>query len=109
MKPKNRVQLQRFKCFVYTDSLFPMCAMADDTPVKRLHDRRMTVDLPCDYVWVPGKYILYVNDSTDESMMRIDFSLDDAMRLTAQPPQMLQPYCEEHILVTCIEGVDSDW
>ena len=52
MKPKNRVQLQRFKCFVYTDSLFPMCAMADDTPVKRLHDRRMTVDLPCDYVWV---------------------------------------------------------
>ena len=62
MKPKNRVQLQRFKCFVYTDSLFPMCAMADDTPVKRLHDRRMTVDLPCDYVWVPGKYILYVND-----------------------------------------------
>ena len=109
MKPKNRVQLQRFKCFVYTDSLFPMCAMADDTPVKRLHDRRMTVDLPCDYVWVPGKYILYVNDSTDESMMRIDFTLDDAMRLTAQPPQMLQPYCEEHILVICIEGVDSDW
>ena len=109
MKPKARVCLNRFRCFVYTDSLFPMCTMTDETPVKRLRDRRMTVELLCDHIWVPGKYILYVNDNTEESLMRIDFTLDDTMRLTVQPPQMLQPCCEEHILVTCIEGVDNDW
>ena len=109
MKPKARVRLNRFKCFVYTESLFPMCAMTDEAQVKRQRDRRMTVVLPGDHIWVPGKYILYVNDSSDESLMRIDFTLDDAMRLTTQPPQMLQPYCEEHVLVTCIEGVDNDW
>ena len=109
MKPKARVRLNRFKCFVYTESLFPMCAMTDEAQVKRQRDRRMTVVLPGEHIWVPGKYILYVNDSSDESLMRIDFTLDDAMRLTTQPPQMLQPYCEEHVLVTCIEGVDNDW
>ena len=97
MKPKARVRLNRFKCFVYTESLFPMCAMTDEAQVKRQRDRRMTVVLPGDHIWVPGKYILYVNDSSDESLMRIDFTLDDAMRLTTQPPQMLQSYCEEHV------------
>jgi AAA+ superfamily predicted ATPase len=109
MKPKARVRLNRFKFFVYTESLFPVCTMTDETRVKRLRDRRMTAVLPGDHIWVPGKYILYVNDSFDESLMRIDFTLDDAMRLTTLPPQMLQPYCEEHVLVTCIEGVDNDW
>ncbi len=109
MKPKTRVRLNRFKCFVYHESFFPMCASTEKTSVKRLRDRRMTVELPCDHIWVPGKYILYVNDTSDESLMRIDFALDDTMRLTTQPPQMLQSYCEEHILVACIEGVDNDW
>ena len=109
MKPKTRVRLNRFKCFVYHESFFPMCASTEKTSVKRLRDRRMTVELPCDHIWVPGKYILYVNDTSDESLMRIDFTLDDTMRLTTQPPRMLQSYCEEHILVACIEGVDNDW
>lgn len=109
MKPKARVRLNRFKFFVYTESLFPVCTMTDETRVKRLRDRRMTAVLPGDHIWVPGKYILYVNDCFDESLMRIDFTLDDTMRLTTLPPQMLQPYCEEHVLVTCIEGVDNDW
>ena len=87
----------------------PMCASTEKTSVKRLRDRRMTVELPCDHIWVPGKYILYVNDTSDESLMRIDFTLDDTMRLTTQPPRMLQSYCEEHILVACIEGVDNAW
>ena len=109
MKPKTRVRLNRFKCFVYHESFFPMCASTEKTSVKRLRDRRMTVELPCDHIWVPGKYILYVNDTSDESLMRIDFTLDDTMHLTTQPPRMLQSYCEEHILVACIEGVDNDW
>lgn len=109
MKPKIRSSVRRFKCFIYHESFFPMCATTEKTSVKRLRDRRMTVELPCDHIWVPGKYILYVNDTSDESLMRIDFALDDTMRLTTQPPRMLQSYCEEHILVACIEGVDNDW
>ena len=109
MKPKTRTRLQRFKCFVYHESFFPMCATAENTPVKRLSDRRMTVELACDHVWVPGKYILYVNDSFDESLMRIDFTLDSDLRLEAQEPRMIDPCGLEHVLVSCIEVVDRNW
>ena len=109
MKPKTRTRLQRFKCFVYHESFFPMCATAENTPVKRLSDRRMTVELSCSHVWVPGKYILYVNDSFDESLMRIDFTLDSDLRLEAQEPRMIDPCGLEHVLVSCIEVVDRNW
>ena len=109
MKPKIRSRMHRFKCFVYHESFFPMCASTEKTLVKRLRDRRMTVELPCDHIWVPGKYILYVNDSFDESLMRIDFTLDSDLRLEAQEPRMIDPCGLEHVLVSCIEVVDSDW
>lgn len=109
MKPKARAHLHRFKCFVYTESFFPMCASTEKTQVKRLRDRRMTVELPCDHIWAPGKYILYVNDSLDESLMRIDFTLDSDLRLEAQEPRILESCGLEHILVSCIETVDRDW
>ena len=108
-KPKARTRTNRFKCFVYNEALFPMCASTEETPVKRLHDRRMTVELACDHIWVPGKYILYVNDTLDESMMRIDFTLDGELHLETQKPQVLKPWGMEHILVSCIENVDKDW
>ena len=109
MKPKMRSRLHRFRCFVYHESFFPMCSSTEKTSVKRLPDRRMTVELPCDHIWVPGKYILYVNDSFDESLMRINFTLDSDLRLEAQKPQMLEPCGLEHVLISCVEGVDRDW
>ena len=109
MKPKIRSSVRRFKCFVYHESFFPMCATTEKTSVKRLRDRRVTVELPCRHIWVPGKYILYVNDSFDESLMRIDFTLDSDLRLEAQEPRMIDPCGLEHVLVSCIEVVDSDW
>ena len=109
MKPKIRSSVRRFKCFVYHESFFPMCATTEATPVKRLRDRRMTVELYSDHIWVPGKYILYVNDSFDESLMRIDFTLDSDLRLEAQEPRMIDPCGLEHVLVSCIEVVDSNW
>ena len=109
MKPKIRSSVRRFKCFIYHESFFPMCATTEKTSVKRLRDRRVTVELPCRHIWVPGKYILYVNDSFDESLMRIDFTLDSDLRLEAQEPRMIDPCGLEHVLVSCIEVVDSNW
>jgi SpoVK/Ycf46/Vps4 family AAA+-type ATPase len=109
MKPDARVRRYRFKCFVYNESFFPMCASTEDTPVKRLRDKRMAMELPCDHIWMPGKYILYVNDSFDESLMRVDFTLDSELRPEAQQQRLLEPYGLEHVLISCIEGADSDW
>ncbi len=109
MKPGNRARVHRFRCFVYNDSFFPMCASTEKTPTRRLRDRRMTVELSCDRIWVPGKYILYVNDSFDDSVMRIDFTLDGELRLKAREPQMMTPCGTECVLVSCIEHVDRDW
>ncbi len=109
MKPKARARVHRFKCFVYHESFFPMCASTEKTPVKRLRDRRMIVELSCDHIWVPGKYILYVNDSFDESLMRIGFTLDSDLRLEAREPEVLEPCGLEHVLISCIEGVDRNW
>jgi len=109
MKPKIRSSVRRFKCFVYHESFFPMCASTEKTSVKRLRGRRLTVELPCNHIWVPGKYILYVNDSFDESLMRIDFTLDSELRVEAQEPRMIAPCGLEHVLVSCIEVVDDNW
>ena len=109
MKPKTRKRVHRFKYFIYNESFFPMCSSTEKTQVKRLPDRRMTVELSCDHIWVPGKYILYVNDSFDESLMRIGFTLDSDMRLEAQEPEVLESYGQEHVLISCIEGVDRNW
>lgn len=109
MKPKIRSSVRRFKYFIYHESFFPMCATTEKASVKRLPGRRMTVSIPCLHVWVPGKYILYVNDTFDESLMRIDFTLDSDLRLEAQEPRMIDPCGLEHVLVSCIEVVDNDW
>lgn len=109
MKPKIPVRVHRFKCFVYNESFFPMCASTENMPFKRQRDRRMTLQLPSVHIWLPGKYILYVNDSLDESLMRIDFTLDSELRLQKQEPQALEPCCLEHVLVSCVEGVDCYW
>ena len=109
MKPKARARVHRFKCFVYHESYFPMCATTEKTPVKRLRDRRLMVQLWSDHVWVPGKYILYVNDSFDESLMRIDFALDSDLCIESQEPRMVDPCGLEHVLVSCVEAVDSNW
>ena len=109
MKPKARARVHRFKCFVYHESYFPMCTTTEKTPTKRLRDRRVMVQLWSKHVWVPGKYILYVNDSFDESLMRIDFALDSDLRIESQEPRMVDPCGLEHVLVSCVEAVDRNW
>ena len=98
----------RFKCFVYTDTFFPMCDSVTGCEQKR-KGGRVDMKIPCSHVWLPGKYVLIVNDSMTSTLRRIDFTLDDRLETTCAKPEECRYACLEDILVSCVQGFDDAW
>lgn len=109
-KPKRGCYLKqnRFKCFVYTDTFFPVCDSVKDCEQKR-KGTRLKVEIPSCHVWLPGNYVLIVYDSKTSILRRIDFILDERLDTAYALPEECDYSSIEDILVSCIQGVDDDW
>ena len=70
-------KLDRFKCFMYTDTLKKMFDTNSHCMIGRGKTNWVTFKIICGKVWKPGAYTLLVHDDDDDSLLRIRFSLGE--------------------------------
>ena len=110
-RPKHKVRFRdhRFNCFIYTEGFFPICSTSGDCEIKRTKGRAMTLQMSSNHIWIPGKYILLIQDTYACAVHQIDFQIDEALQATLSEPRLCRYGEAEDVLATCIEGKDDDW
>ena len=96
----------RFRCFIFTDTYYPMCSSCKSSEVYR-YGMELSYEIPCSHIWLPGKYILLVRDK-DESLIRIDFQLDEHLHTRFSEPMLIETLGIEDVLTTMLQG-DEHW
>lgn len=96
----------RFRCFIFTDTYYPMCSSYKSSEVYR-YGMELSYEIPCSHIWLPGKYILLVRDK-DESLVRIDFQLDEHLHTRFSEPMLIETLGIEDVLTTMLQG-DEHW
>ena len=108
LRAKRGVDLKRhhFTCYIYTDTYFPMCVSAKDRKKGSMH--KFSDIIPCQKTWLPGKYLLFVYDDLDDTLQRIEFSLDDELNVTQGEPQLCLFSGAEHTMTSCLQ-TEAEW
>ena len=109
--PKSKAYLRqyRFECFIYDEAFYPIINSDETTLVKRNRNKTVTMELNPIEVWIPGRYVLLINDVQDASTFRVDFTIDESMNATCSQPQACQRGGIEEVLVCCMQGKEDYW
>ena len=111
-KAKRGVHLQqhRFKCYVYTEDYYPMCNSETEAEIRRGRDNTMKMEIPCQKIWLPGRYLLLVLDTADGKVRKTCFALNDRLETVDVSGS---PVCDtfglEDVVVNLIQSVDEEW
>ena len=110
-KPNASLHPHRFSCYFYTADYYPVCDGEQVEKNKNGRRRReLMLNISCDWIWIPGKYILIISDDLDcLSVMRVDFSLDERLMVTLESQKILGPISFENTLVSCIRNDNENW
>lgn len=101
----NLIQ-NRFLCNIYNDSYYPMCYICEDAAVERKEGDKLTIEMTCEHIWVPGKYILIIRDDERAWIVRKDFELDDNLHVSCSPFQICDLFGIEGTLITSMPFID---
>ena len=96
-------------CFVYSDDLFPMCNSEEAGEFRRAGANRVEIEIPCQHIWLPGDYILYVREQRDNTLTRIPFRLSAALEATLDASEDCLPCSIDDILTSCVENNEECW
>jgi len=108
-QPNVRFRQNRFNCFIYDRSFYPVCTTPENCIKKRSRNRFLTVEMNSRHVWIPGAYILLVQDSSNTSVTRIDFVIDEEMDVRVEQSRTCRLGGIEDVLVNCMQRQDKDW
>ena len=110
-KPNASLHPHRFSCYFYTADYYPVCDGEQVEKNKNGRRRReLILNISCDRIWIPGKYILIISDDLDcLSVMRVDFSLDERLMVTLESQKILGLISFENTLVSCIRNDNENW
>ena len=109
--PKSKAYLRqhRFDCFIYDEAFYPICNSDESSLVKRNRNRTLTMELNPIEIWIPGRYVLLINDAQDASTFRVDITIDESMNATCSQPKVCQRGGIEQVLTCCMEDKDKYW
>ena len=99
--------LDRFKCYVYTEDYYLMCSNIDDCNVQR-DDNELTYEMACKHIWLPGKYMLLAVDGyVDNASVRMDFWVDDDLAIHYEEANYV-PLCGiDDVLALCLSRMKT--
>ena len=102
-----------FNCYIYTPDFFPMCN-SDEEGADTLFSKNNSLDftMPCSLVWLPGKYILlvcYTMNDTVVNAVRYEMTLTGRLTFKVGKQQKCPSCGLEDTLVTYIEGSIKNW
>ncbi len=109
-KPNAILRQHRFSCYFYTDDYYPVCEGGQAEKTKNGRRRELILNISCERIWIPGKYILIIRDDLDcLSVMRIDFSLDERLVVALDSQKCLGPISFENTLAFCFQCDNANW
>ena len=109
-KPNAILRQHRFSCYFYTDDYYPVCEGGQAEKTKNGRRRELILNISCERIWIPGKYVLIIRDELDcLSVMRIDFSLDERLVVALDSQKCLGPISFENTLVSCFQCDNANW
>ncbi len=109
-KPNAILRQHRFSCYFYTTDYYPVCEGGQVEKTKNGRRRELILNISCERIWIPGKYILIIRDDLDcLSVMRIDFSLDERLAVTLESQKNLGTISFENTLVSCLQCDNANW
>ena len=109
-KPGASLRPHRFSCYFYTDDYYPVCEGGQAEKTKNGRRRELILNISCERIWIPGKYILIIRDDLDcLSVMRIDFSLDERLVVALESQKSLGPISFENTLASCFQCDNANW
>ena len=109
-KPNAILRQHRFSCYFYTTDYYPVCEGGQVEKTKNGRRRELILNISCERIWIPGKYILIIRDDLDcLSVMRIDFSLDERLVVTLESQKSPGPISFENTLASCLQCDNENW
>jgi len=108
-KSGSYIKKDRFSCFIYTDDYYPICNSDESGKQLPINGGCIDIEIQSHKIWLPGNYILFVLDETTKSQLRIDFSLDDRLRVICGEPKECNSGSLDYVLTSCVENSDASW
>lgn len=108
-KSGSYIKKDRFSCFIYTDDYYPICNSDESGKQLPINGGCIDIEIQSHKIWLPGDYILFVLDETTKSQLRIDFSLDDRLRVICGEPKECNSGSLDYVLTSCVENSDACW
>ena len=108
-KSGSYIKKDRFSCFIYTDDYYPICNSDESGKQLPINGGCIDIEIQSHKIWLPGDYILFVLDETTKSQLRIDFSLDDRLRVICGEPKECNSGSLDYVLTSCVENSDASW
>ena len=99
----------RFKLHIMAEGYYPMTCTKSYHEAEHLSSRTLTLTMMSFAIWLPGRYVLYVRDTTDDSLIQMPFTLDDQLQATVYEPKPCLPCSREDILTCTLDGYSYDW
>lgn len=108
-KSGSYIKKDRFSCFIYTYDYYPICNSDESGKQLPINGGCIDIEIQSHKIWLPGDYILFVLDETTKSQLRIDFSLDDRLRVICGEPKECNSGSLDYVLTSCVENTDASW
>jgi AAA+ superfamily predicted ATPase len=108
-KSGSYIKKDRFSCFIYTDDYYPICNSDESGKQLPINGGCIDIEIQSHKIWLPGDYILFVLDETTKSQLRIDFCLDDRLRVICGEPKECNSGSLDYVLTSCVENSDANW
>lgn len=100
---------ERFQLNILAEDYYPMACTKTYHEVEHPSPRAITLTMMSFVLWLPGRYVLYVRDNHDDSLIQMPFTLDEKLKATVGKPQPCLPCSREDILTSIIDGYSFDW
>ena len=100
---------ERFQLSILAEGHYPMATTQFYHEAKLEFPDMLTFTMMSREVWLPGNYMLYVRDTTDDSLLQIPFTLNDELEALVGDPRPCLPCSPEDILTSVIDGYCFEW
>ena len=99
----------RFQLNIFGEGNYPMANTKLYNEREHPSPTAITTTMLSRQVWLPGRYTLYVRDTSDDSLIRMPFSLDAELKATVGDPEPCKICSTDDILTSVIDGMNKDW
>ena len=99
----------RFQLHILAEGYYPMATTKTYFEAEHPAPDAIVLTMMSFAIWLPGRYVLYVRDNSDDSLIQMPFTLDEKLKATVGDAQPCLPCSREDILTAVLDGSSYEW